>query len=135
VSAPQHLLHFTPGEEGFGTWRLECVHPITPHWNDNYVEPDVTPDPCHCLAAGNDCEDCRDGDHAACGYDSVYVDEMGPSCQLTKIEGGPCWVRPWWDETGAEAMTDEWPEDVMPLPVICTYDEGLIVRFDGKVEP
>lgn len=117
---PDHLLHGTLGDEGYMTWRLEC---LPGGFHQSWVE---RLGGCDC-----ECDSCADGDHSGCSVSGGrYFDEVGYKCQAVKID--VCWTLSWLEELGGECIHgDDWPEDSLPLPVWCEYDEGLVIRFAG----
>lgn len=106
-----HVLHYTPGGEGYGSWRLECIQDVGYHhssWMEDFQPPGT---PCRCLRDGNDCEDCREDDHGACGYYGMYIFDIGFSCMCIE-DPSTCWAQDWFDNTGADWIADgDWKED------------------------
>lgn len=131
INIADHLLHYRPGSEGYGTWRLECLDGVCPQesWIDK-AWPDRST--CRCTQEGNDCQACHDGDHGACGWYGRYFEEAGWECRCEHLSGpGGCWTITWMEECGADCMFgDDWPEDVLPLPVTARWNgDGLELRY------
>lgn len=119
-----HLLHFTPGAEGYGVWRLECIQDTGYH-HSSWEEDLEHRSPCRCLAVDdNDCTDCRDDDHGACGFYGGYIYDLGFMCQCVE-RPGTCWAVEWLNEVGQEWIADgDWTEDG-PWFVHADPEDGL----------
>jgi hypothetical protein len=125
-----HQLHFKPGAEGFGTWRLECL----PNCDRPLMMERPAGVPCRCVEEGNDCENCtgEDPDHGACGFYGAVIEDVGPECQCDP-QPDCCWVKEHFGEVGSECIEGEdWPENG-PWPVEVDYDGGLILTYGGPV--
>lgn len=119
-----HLLHYTPGSEGYGKWRLECIGG-KPHgsWLERSWPDEFT---CRCTESA--CY-CRQGNHGACVHFGRYIGDIDYECRCDE-DPTECWTVGWFDEQGADAIDgDNWPEDVLPLPVTCVYEDGLLIRY------
>lgn len=127
-----HILHYTPDAEGYGTYRLECVQGIDyPHvsWEEDYEHRN----PCRCIAVDhNDCEDCRNDDHGACGFYGAFIFELGYSCQCI-ARPDICWAVDWLGNVGDEWIAGgDWKEDG-PWYVHADPEEGLLpVDMDAE---
>lgn len=129
--APNHLLHHKPGEQGYSTWRLEC---LPEGFHGSYIEGSWADETeCRCTLAT--CA-CRTGDHGGCTTYGGYIENIGSECRCQE-DMSYCWTVDWWDEQGMESLEgDDWPEDVLPLPVLCSFDgDCMRVSYCPAVVP
>ena len=125
-----HQLHYTPGSEGYGTWRLECLPGTDNHgiflertWPDAIT--------CRCTEAGEDCESCRKGEHDACSTFGQYIGDIDYECRCD-YDPNRCWTIDWFDEYGADCIWgDDWPEDG-PWTCIASGGEGLELHYEAE---
>ena len=118
-----HLLHGTLTSEGYMTWRLEC---LPNGYHKSWCE---RQEGCTCT-----CESCRDNDHGGCEvFGGRYFEEIGYECQAVEIDA--CWTLAWIEELGGECIHgNDWPEDGLPAPVYCEYDDGLVIRYCPPID-
>jgi len=106
------MLHLQLEVEGGVMLQVTCHHTDDNYrpWIEGTWPNDFT---CRCVEA--DCA-CREGLHDECGEFGGQSDVVGPECRCALEDG--CWVLDWWDATGGELLSGDWPKDASyPIPV------------------
>ena len=122
-----HVLHYKPGAEGYGAWRLECIEAEGTH-HGSFIErswPDENT--CRCTEEANDCEYCTNGDHGGCGFYGTLIYDIGYECRTEPSD--ECWTGGWLNEIVGECIHgDDWPENG-PWSVDCRWvDECMEIH-------
>lgn len=120
-----HTVHIKLEDESWPQLTIECTDRATcgPVYNERG---EGWPDEFTCHCVDPDCA-CREGDHDACGGDTVFVDDMGPSCRLD-ADSDSCWFQHAIEECGFEMIH-------MPEPLTFTIQADLRgAGWDNPIE-
>lgn len=117
-----HLLFLDLSDEHIGI-RIECpgADGGCQYWIEDLA---LAPGACHCQAGADDgpCDACADDQHEACA-DSIYIDDIGSSCQCVEVEGSCCVKDA--DCTQEELIDgNEWPKDEYPVRAEVRFIDG-----------
>jgi hypothetical protein len=103
TAKPNHRLHYRPGDEGYGTWRLECL-------------PSSDPDL-----------------HVSVSLERSWMTSEIPDLEAQGLVcRDHCWAQDWLDECGGDCIHgNDWPENG-PWDVDCwADDDGMRIEYAG----